>query len=258
MQKKILIVTGIIGVGLISLLSLTQQQSPEQANTTPPTPIEAPEQTQLTTLAQTDITDSQAQLDIPPKEIEKKEKKAWRKPTPEFADFLDLSDKALVSHADQDQFKAIIEDPERVATARKILLKKPEKDKLDWAEEKRRLDSILYVSTLLTGKYSSIQTDLAVELVQDILLAKNFEGLTNKELKRSLVGDKVELGVEFAVYHPEAWDTFKDQHGSDPYHQKLITYIDNFAGTRKEQLLNHVERITARLKARAKEKQSGT
>ncbi|MGI0117492.1 hypothetical protein [Zooshikella sp. RANM57] len=174
--------------------------------------------------------------------------KPWRKPSTHFQSFIELMDKPLVSEEERVKLQVLMNDYALLNTSREILFRTIKSNELDLVRERERLDAVLYLTTILVGKYNSSQQELASELVIDVLNNRTYQDTLSTDLKKSLVGDKVELGLALAVFHPERWNQYKENYNLGEKHQKLVHYIDELAKLKAEQLKNNAERLANRLR----------
>lgn len=193
------------------------------------------------------VTNTQIDTTIRENRVEEN-KLEWRKVTPEFKEFMELSNKPLMSIADKDRLAQLMYETKLVDASRKILLKDVNEKELDLVQERQRLDSIEYLTTLLVGKYNSPLLDSAKQLALDALYHDNVKPEQNLDLRRSLVGDKVELGMVLAVYHADAWESYKTNAPYSEKHAKLVEYIDQLALVKADQLSSNALKLAQRLK----------
>ncbi|MBQ4811729.1 hypothetical protein A7985_13295 [Pseudoalteromonas luteoviolacea] len=172
----------------------------------------------------------------------------WRKVTPEFKEFMELTNKPLMSIADKDRLSQLMYETKLVEASRKILLRDVNEKELDLVHERKRLDAIEYLTTVLVGKYNSPQLDNAKDLALEALYHDNVKPEQDTDLKRSLVGDKVELGMVLAVYHEDAWESYKENATHSDKQAKFVEYVDQMALVKAEQLSNNALKLAQRLK----------
>ncbi|MBU2712996.1 hypothetical protein [Zooshikella harenae] len=182
------------------------------------------------------------------KEPPQKEVKPWRKPSTQFQPFIELMNKPLVSEEERVRLQVLMNDYALLNTSREILFRTIKHNELDLVRERERLDAVLYLTTILVGKYNSSQQELASELVIEVLNNRTYQDTLSTDLKKSLVGDKVELGLALAVFHPERWSQYKESYNLGEKHQKLVRYIDELAKLKSEQLKDNAERLANRLR----------
>ncbi|WP_027709796.1 hypothetical protein [Zooshikella ganghwensis] len=178
-----------------------------------------------------------------------KEIKSWRKPSPHFQSFIELMDKPLVSQEEKIKLQVLMNDYALLNTSREILFRSIQSNELDLVYERERLDAVLYLTTILVGKYNSSQQELASDLVIEVLNNRAYQDNLSTDLKKSLVGDKVELGLALAVFHPERWSQYKQNYNLGEKHQKLVHYIDELAKLKAEQLKDNAARLANRLRS---------
>ena len=257
MKGKILAVMAFCLIGLI----IWQQNSDSNSPVTPQASIPSENEKQQSanvqqgtpeevipedlTTSTTDVTENQ----ITAPELEPKgEKLPWRKPSEHFAKFQDLSEKPLIKPEEREQFLSLINSYQMVEKAKEILFEPVSGPELDFTEERARLDAVDYLATLVSGKYNSSQLDHAIQLIFNILNTKRTDDTFSLDLKRSLVGDKVELGIALAVFQSDIWQQYKSTYQADEKQTKLIAYIDQEAEFNKERLKINAQRIANRLK----------
>ncbi|TMO04006.1 hypothetical protein [Pseudoalteromonas sp. S558] len=173
------------------------------------------------------------------------DKLEWRKASAEFKEFIDLSNKPLMTIEDKDRLSQLMYEAELLHTSSGVLLGDIKGDELSLVDERRRLDAVEYLTTVLVGKYNSPQAYGAKQLALDVITKANVKPTQTEDLRRSLVGDKIELGMAMAVYHEDEWKQFKQQHTIS---KKLVSYIDNLALIKTEQLSDNALKIAKRLK----------
>ncbi|MDE1462014.1 hypothetical protein [Spartinivicinus poritis] len=178
-----------------------------------------------------------------------KKVKPWRKPSVYFQPFVELMDKPLVSQEEKVKLQLLINDYTLLNTSRDILLRPLKNNELDLVYERERLDAVLYLTTILVGKYNSSQQELASDLAVEVLNNRTYQDTLSTDLKKSLVGDKVELGLALAVFQPERWNLYKESYNLGKKHQKLVSYIDDLAKLKAEQLKDNAARLANRLRA---------
>lgn len=178
-----------------------------------------------------------------------KEVKPWRRPSTHFQSFIDLMNKPLATDIEKIQLRTMMDNYALLNTSKEILTLPVQGKDLNLVDERERLDAVLYLTTILAGKYNSSQVELAEELVVDILNTERIQDTHSRDLKKSLMGDKVELGLALAVFHAERWKLYKDTYQLGEKHQQLINYIDSLAILKTEQLKSHAQRIANRLKS---------
>ncbi|PNQ53566.1 hypothetical protein C1141_20595, partial [Vibrio agarivorans] len=65
-------------------------------------------------------------------------------------------------------------------------------------------------------------------------------------IKKSLIGDKVEIAMDLAIFQPEVWLEYKTN--STPSMDKFIHYVDTEASFSRAQAKDNAERLATRLK----------
>ncbi|KZN66785.1 hypothetical protein [Pseudoalteromonas luteoviolacea] len=199
--------------------------------------------------------DSEPLIKVAREDRTEENKLEWRKASPEFREFLDLSSKPLISIEDKDRLTQLMYEPKLIDASRETLLKEVTENELDLVAERKRLDAIEYLSTVLVGKFNSPQIHNAKQLASDVLLNTNTRDEQSEDLRRSLVGDKIELGMALAVYHEEEWAMVKDQlAGMGEKQARLVSHIDELALIKADQLSSNALKLAQRLKNLKEEK----
>ncbi|NRD75321.1 hypothetical protein HQQ94_19250 [Shewanella sp. VB17] len=178
----------------------------------------------------------------------------WRKPSKAFQPFFELNNKALNTKAERENYKLLIDSGKLLAVTEKVLLAKVTENKIDYVKERARLDALYYLSSIISGKYNSSQFDLAIELATEVLNHPTVRNEQGPELKKSLLGDKIEIGLDLAVFQPELWDEYKSANSGDDKHQQLLAYIDNKARFQQKIMLDRTEKLARKLKQRQPDK----
>ncbi|SMF69028.1 hypothetical protein [Pseudobacteriovorax antillogorgiicola] len=172
-----------------------------------------------------------------------------RKPSEAYEQFLDLLDKPLVSENDKSAFLSIIDDPGLVEFSEKVLTRS-EFGELNLSKERERLDAISYVGTLLSKKFP-VKDDIearAIEVVKTVLYRESIQGQQSEDLKKSLIGDKVELGVVLAVHWPNEW---KEIVQTKKIPERLIEHITFYSDRHNLLMRENVGAIVKKLKSGA-------
>ena len=159
--------------------------------------------------------------------------RSWRQPSPVFRGFIDLIIHPLVADRD-DRLQEALRDDSLREQARTFLLEVPAGPSLNLNEERRRLDAVEYLTTAVAmlGKDDPAR-DHALQTCLEILVRRRQSPEQDTELRRSLLGDRVEIGTELALSAPEAWRRFRDDH---PDLQPLTDFIDERAGALSRRL----------------------
>lgn len=238
-----------ISILTISIYHYSQQSNPiEEINTK----ISADKSNNHSLIEKKSFSKKRTQIAEPPASTNTENKKntspQWMKHTPEFKTFLSFREKAIKTQAEIDEFKQLINSYEMVKQCEIFLLNDALSGKeLDLTEERARLNSVNYLSSLITGKYSSSQLAYAVEIANKVISTPIPASINNTAVIRSLLGDKIELGIDMYLYQHDAWDKIKN-HTMDEKQIKLFKYIEKAAKSKAVNLKNNIKTISDRLR----------
>tara|TARA_B100001094_G_scaffold331951_1_gene402058 strand:+ start:4502 stop:5224 length:723 start_codon:yes stop_codon:yes gene_type:complete len=172
----------------------------------------------------------------------------WMQHTPQFKFFLEFREKALKTQEEIDNFKNMINKRDMIDTAKQFLtIQYDANEALDLIEEKARFNSVNYLSAVITGMYPSSQLEYAIETVQEVISTPISSSISNKDVRKSLLGDKIELGIKLYLYHLQQWHQVKEG-AVDEKTQKLLFYIEQEAKKKAVFFKNNARYITERLK----------
>ncbi|GEM76763.1 hypothetical protein [Vibrio sagamiensis] len=170
----------------------------------------------------------------------------WRQPSEKFDHFISLSSKVLTTTSDRQNFELLLNDYKMVEASRIALLSDIDTNRYNYDDERERWDAIYYISSIITGKYRTQYFNDIINLSIEIINKPLPENITDIEIKKSLIGDKVEIAMDLAIFQPEVWLEYKTN--STPSMDKFIHYVDTEASFSRAQAKDNAERLATRLK----------
>ena len=159
--------------------------------------------------------------------------KPWRQTSKKFSEFFGLVDKSLVRPHEKERFKQMLNDEYLLESAREVLVQEVDDRILNWTKERERLDAVLYITIVLSGKYQSKLVEDALDVAKKVILKDSATDGQSLDLKRSLMGDRIELGITLLLNQKETWLDIKESL-FEIGQNELIAYIENLAATRKK------------------------
>ena len=184
------------------------------------------------------------------------ENNTWRQPSEEFQSFITLSSKVLTTASDRQNFELLLNDYKMVEATRKALLSDISVERYNYDDERERWDAIYYISTIITGKYKTQHLTDIINLSLEVINKPLPDNIPDDEIKKSLIGDKVEIAIDLAIFQPDIWQEYKAS--SDPTMSKFINYVDNKADLSRNKMKSDAQKLADRLKSLSKESNLAT
>tara|TARA_B100001094_G_C18192682_1_gene808375 strand:- start:2795 stop:3508 length:714 start_codon:yes stop_codon:yes gene_type:complete len=138
----------------------------------------------------------------------------WMIPSEEYLDYLDIKEKALLTDSDKDAFIDLLNSNIKFDFSKNQIFEGIYEEKYTKKNERNRILAVSYISSVLNSNFKSINKNNAIQLVIDLLEREEVYDIQDLKLKKSLIGDKIELGMAFAIFHPELWKKYKENHRS--------------------------------------------
>lgn len=104
------------------------------------------------------------------------------------------------------------------------------------------MNAVSYIGSVMNPKFESLLMDEAVYFTLEWLEKDDIHPQQDKKLRQSIIGDKVELGIILAEFHPETWGEYKLTHSSKKQ-LKLIELIEKSKKTYGSALIAEVSHI---------------
>lgn len=111
-----------------------------------------------------------------------------------------IAEKALRLGSERIQFDAMLSDSGNLTVARDRLVQVPPAQ-LDETEEEERMKTVHFLTNALRFEANPARSK-AVEAVRDVVLSTNYRATIDDRVRRSVVGDKIELFIALASHAP--------------------------------------------------------
>lgn len=148
-------------------------------------------------------------------------------PSEKFKEFYNLKTKYLKSRDDLYKLDIALNDYETLSTAMNTLDIEIKKGaRISTKNERERMDATLYITSALSQASDPGQKSLTIDFIKKLLM-KDYRYIDDIELKKSLIGDQLEMGLAIKNNHPEEWE-------------KILINSDNLFNTN---LIKHIQSL---------------
>lgn len=178
------------------------------------------------------INESNSELSHP-KELDPYSNKAGiyhaRNPSKNFEAFYQLKSKVILSSSDTIEKSRLLDSHYLYELATSTL------SSIDLAElrlnhktQRQRMDAVSFLSEVLDPENNSIQIEMGINFCKEFLSKTLTRANQSTDLKKSLIGDQIEIGLSLAQHHPVIWEEIQ-KNTQNLYNEKIISYIQTLA-----------------------------